>query len=74
MFKLLSYRDKTMILESAKKLAGTGIYNNEDFTKETVEKRKKLWEEVKKYRLEGKYAVLQYDKIIVKDRKPKPQA
>ena len=71
LFKLHSYKDKTTILRSAKRLSGTGIFINEDYAKETVEKRKQLWEEVKKLRREGKYAVLQFDKIIVKNNKPK---
>ena len=71
-FKLLSYKDKSLILGCAKRLSGTGIYINEDYAKETVEKRKKLWEEVKRHRREGKYAIIQYDKIIVRNHRPKP--
>ena len=73
-FKLLSYKDKALIMSCGKRLAGSGIYINEDFAKETVEKRKKLWEEVKKYRRDGKYAILQYDKVIVRNKRPNIQA
>ena len=72
--KLLSYQDKTLILKNAKRLRGSGIYINEDFAKETVEKRKRLWEEVKQHRRDGRYAVLQYDKIIVRNHKTRFQA
>ena len=34
---------------------------NEDFAKETMEERKKLWEEVKKRRNQGKYATTKYN-------------
>ena len=63
---------KLLILGCAKRLSGTGIYINEDYAKETVEKRKKLWEEVKRHRREGKYAIIQYDKFIVRNHRPKP--
>ena len=42
--KLLNFKDKKLILSKSKSLKGTGIYVNEDFAKETLEKRKKLWE------------------------------
>ena len=70
-FKLLRYKDKDLILKNGNRLKGSGIFVYEDFAKETVEKRKQLWEEVKKHRRAGKYAVLQYDKVVVKDRRPK---
>ena len=43
----------------------------EDFSKETVEIRKKLWDQVKKLREDGKYAVIKYDKIVVRDFQPR---
>ena len=67
--KLLNYQDKIKILRNANKLKDTGIFINEDFAKETVEKRKQLWDEVKRLRLEGKYATLRFDRIVVRDRK-----
>ena len=65
--KLLNYKDKQKILKSAKKLRGTGIFINEDFSRETVEIRKKKWEKVLELRAQGKYAILQYDQIISRD-------
>ncbi|XP_065640479.1 uncharacterized protein LOC136073055 [Hydra vulgaris] len=65
--KLLNFQDKTKILNATKNLRGTGIYVNEDFAKETMESRRMLWEEVKKLRLEGKYAVIKYDKIVSRE-------
>ena len=35
--KLLSYKDKVDITENVNKLKGSGIYINEDFSKETLE-------------------------------------
>ena len=68
--KLLSYQDKINILKNAKKLKDTGTYINEDFSRETTEKRKKLWDDVVRFRDEGKYAILNYDRIVVRDFKP----
>ncbi|XP_065662338.1 uncharacterized protein LOC136084906 [Hydra vulgaris] len=47
--KLLNFNDKKL---NSKKLRGTGVFINEDFAKETMEKRKKLWDEVIKLRKE----------------------
>ena len=38
----------------------------EDFSKETMEKGKRLWNNVLRLRNEGKVAVLQYDRMITK--------
>ena len=65
--QLLNYEDKETIVANARKLKGTGVYINEDFSRETVIIRQKLWEEVKALREKGKYAVLQYDRIVSRD-------
>ena len=65
--KLLSYKDKEKIMVNVNKLKNSGIYVNEDFSKDTIEIRKKLWENVLKLRREGKYAVLRYDKIFTRE-------
>ena len=64
----LNYKDKTNILKNAKKLKGKNIFINEDFSHETMELRKELWEKVKKHREEGKIAYLHYRTIVVKRR------
>ena len=51
--KLLSYKQKREVLKNAKKLKGSNIFINEDFCFETMPRRKKLWEEVKRLRSEG---------------------
>lgn len=67
--KLLNYQDKMKILYNCKKLKNTGVYVNEDFARETMDKRRELWEEVQRLRQEGKYAVLRFDKIVWRDSK-----
>ena len=46
--RFLNYKDKTNILKNAKKLKGKNIFTNEDFSHETMELCKELWEKVKK--------------------------
>ncbi|XP_057308067.1 myb-like protein X [Hydractinia symbiolongicarpus] len=65
--KLLNYKAKTELLKNTNKLAGTGIYINEDFSYETRMIRKKLFGEMKTHRAEGRYAVVLYDKLIVRE-------
>ena len=64
-----NYKGKKNILKNAKKLKGKNIFINEDFSHETMELRKELWEKVKKkHREEGKIAYLHYRTIVVKQR------
>nr|XP_047125257.1 uncharacterized protein LOC124807423 [Hydra vulgaris] len=62
-----NYNDKKRILFNSKNLRGTGIFINEDFAKETIETRKRLWGEVLNLRKEGKYAILKFDKIYCRE-------
>ena len=41
-----NYKDKTNILKNAKKLKSKSIFISEDFSRETMELRKELWEKV----------------------------
>ena len=52
------------------KLKDTTYLVREDFSKETVEIRKKLWDQVKKLREDRKCAFIKYDKIITRDFRP----
>lgn len=61
--KLHNYEDKETILKNISTLKDTGIYINEDYSKETMVIRQELWKKVLELRKEGKYAILQYDKI-----------
>ena len=57
-----------MILMAAKKLKGTGIYINNDFSIETLEVRKSLLKTAKELRLQGKGARVVKDRLITWDR------
>ena len=69
--KLLSYKDKEIILANSKKLNGTGIYINEDFSEETRKIRRSLREQMKEERKRGKYCVIKYDKLFTREFKKK---
>ena len=51
-----------------KKFKPTGIYVNDDYAEETINKRKELIPLMKKARAEGKFAVINVDKLIVRER------
>ena len=66
--KLASFKDKLKIISEARKLKGTNISINEDYSKETLEIRKEKWKEVKELRKNGTYAILVYDKVVIKGK------
>ena len=65
--KLLRYKDKELILNSAKKLKNTNISIYEDYSDETYKIRKHLAEQMKVERKNGMYCVIKYDKLIVRE-------
>ena len=60
----MNYKQKEEILRKQKKLKGINIFINEDFCYETMQYRKKLSEEVKNLRSQGKIAYLNYRSIV----------
>ncbi|XP_057312049.1 uncharacterized protein LOC130652349 [Hydractinia symbiolongicarpus] len=67
--KLLDYKDKVNILNNSKKLKGTGIYVNEDCSTSTNQIRANLFKEMKIHRENGKYAIVLYDRLVVREFK-----
>ena len=72
-FKLASWKDKELILKNRKNLKGTGYYINEDFSDETLAIRRNLFKEMKRHRQEGKYCIVTYDKLVIRDNREYPQ-
>ena len=63
--KLLRYQDKEKILKERKKLKGSDIYVNEDFSRETMEIRRNLREEIKRrHQKDDEILIVRYDKIV----------
>ena len=52
-----------------KKKKNTNIFIDEDFSPETMEYRKQLWEEVKELRRKGNIAYLIYRSVVNKGKK-----
>ena len=48
--RLGNFKDKSIILKNVSKLKRIDAYINEDFSRETAELRKKLWDEMKQLR------------------------
>ena len=63
---LLSFKDKKLILKNANKLKETNIFIDEDYSLETMEYRKQLWDEVKYLRSQGNITYLNYRSIVNK--------
>ena len=69
--KFLNFKDKQEVLSEykARKLWTKGIFINEDFPEDTMEKRKGLFQRAKELREEGKFAKVVYNRLIVRDSK-----
>lgn len=70
-FKLQNWKQKELILKNSSKLKNSGFYINEDFSDETVQIRKNLFKEMKHKREQGKFAKVVYDKLVVRDFRPR---
>uniref|UniRef100_A0A147BIZ2 Myosin light chain kinase n=1 Tax=Ixodes ricinus TaxID=34613 RepID=A0A147BIZ2_IXORI len=60
-----NYNERQNVLRNAKKLKGTRIFINEDFSKNVRMIRKKLWESAKENRERGEKVYLSYDKLKI---------
>ena len=67
-FKLNKFKDKQKILQNARNLKDTGIFNYKDFCDDTMELRKSLWEQVLEHHRQKKIAYLNYRSNVVRDR------
>ena len=65
--KLTKFKDKQKIFKYAKCLKDTGIFIYEDFCKDTIDLRKKLWNKVLEYRKQNKFVYLNYRSIVVRE-------
>ena len=69
---LLSRRVRDILIKNNTKLKNCQQYITEDYPKNVQEIRKKLIPSMIEARKEGKYAIIKYDKLIIKDfHKPK---
>ena len=66
---LLSFKEKKLVMKNAKKMKNRKIFIDEDFSPETMEYRKKVWEEVKELCRKGNIAYLNYRSVVNKGMK-----
>ena len=66
--RFLNFKDKEKVLQTRKRLVGTNIYINEDFSDRIKMIRKDLWPKVKAARQAEQRAFLRYDKIVFYDQ------
>ena len=70
--KLLHFKDKQDILHEGKSRKIGNFYFKEDFSRETLAIRKELWNEVVSLQEEeGKFAVINYDRIYSRSFRPR---
>ena len=70
--KLLHFKDKQDILHEGKSRKIRNFYFKEDFSRETLAIRKELWNEVVSLpEEEGKFAVINYDRIYSRSFRPR---
>ena len=65
--KVTKFKNKQKFLKSAKCLKDIRIFIYEDFCKDTMDLRKKLWNKVLEYRKQNKFAYLNYRSIVVRE-------
>ena len=53
---MLLFKEKRLVMNNANRLKGANIFIDEDYSFETTEYRKKLWDEVKYLRSQGHIA------------------
>ena len=58
-----------LVMKNIKKMKNANIFTDEDFSPETMEHRKKLWEEVKELCRKGNIAYLNYRSVVNKEMK-----
>ena len=66
--RLTKFKERQKILINAKVLRDTGILIDEDYCKDTMRARKKLWEQVLNYQKQDKIANLIYLSIVVHNK------
>ena len=72
--RFFNYKDRESILKAKKKLHGTNIFINEDYSDRVMKKRKDLMPKLKEARKKNLRAFLRYDKLIIHDNAPQSSA
>lgn len=70
--KMLRYKDRAHIIRNSFKLKGTAYSINEDVSETIQLRRKELMPQLRAAKLQKKIAYFSMDRLVIKDRPPKP--
>lgn len=70
---LTTMKRKIQIMNHVRKVKTLGMNITEDFPRAVLEKRRTLHKKLERLRREGKYAVLKFDKLFVKEGFARPK-
>ena len=65
--QFLNYKDRETIFKAKKKLHGTNMFVNEDYSDRVIKKRTELMPKLKEARRKNQRAFLRFDKLVIYD-------
>ena len=65
--RFLNYKDREAVFKAKKKLHGTNMFVNEDYSDRVIKTRKQLMPKLKKARRKNQRAFLRFDKLVIYD-------
>ena len=63
----LNYKDRETVFKAKKKLHGTNMFVNEDYSDRVIKKRMELMPKLKEARRKNQRAFLRFDKLVIYD-------
>ena len=70
--RLRDWKQKELIIRSARRIKPPGIFVNEDLAQETLDKREEQRPKFEEARRNGKIAYFVLDRLVIKDRIERP--
>ena len=65
--RFLNYKDGEAVFKTKKKLHGTNMFVNEDYSDRVIKKRTELMPKLKEARRKNQRAFLRFDKLVIYD-------
>ena len=65
--RFLNYKDREAVFKAKKKLHGTNVFVNEDYSDRIIKKRTELMPKLKEARRKNQRAFLRFDKLVIYD-------
>ena len=67
--RFLNYKDRGAVFKTKKKLHGTNMFVNEDYSDRVIKKRTELMPKLKEARRKNQRAFLRFDKLVIYDNR-----